>query len=1003
MPLPARNARTTGKGPAKQPPAAPELAHGVPKAQDPKAKDSKANHPKQKDQKSQESKTKESRSKDSKAHGPEAHRETQPRSKPHEAPRQGAARAPAPAPAPAPARKHVVFDGDTTRVVESSSLKLLLDPVSEWHTAPLPSLDVSANKIPKSVPESTVASLHTLGEQVLNDENTTYTRLGNGEGGKNVLLGSLTQSDLQFARTLLSSNKAGTLSDRISAVTLLLQSSPVHNIKALETLMTMASKPSREEASRATRALADWFASSGGLGPEKLTYFRDQPRLPEAAAAYARGTSQALRICTCLWTFEDMLKKTYFAFVQLLERQSHDTLVFMRKQTVTQIFVLLRDKAEQEHNLLRLLTNKLGDPDRSVASKASTHLMELLHAHPAMKSIVLREVSETVLRSQVVAHDGSNKGNQHATYYGVLTLNQTLFTTHDGPLANDIFSVYFQLFDVCLAQGEAEETQGKPAAPDKKRWRNQKAPANRETVNKAASDVDSRLLAAILTGIRRVFPFTTLETAALDKHLDTLFRITHTHSFNISIQALQLVFQVAVGAAKDANAPHFSSQIADRYYRTLYDSLLDARLAKTSKQAMYLNLIYKSLKADLDQERVKAFVKRLCQILAIQEPSFICGSLVLLSELFRAIPGLRSMMTEPEEESVERFADQDEDGAPAVTNAPVKSLYDGRKRDPRFARAGDSALWDILPLTRHFHPSVSLNAKQFIAGDKVTSNADLTLNTLMHFLDRFVFRNPKKQTGVRGSSIMQPALSGDMDNDVVVRRSHVPLDYVNSAAFWNQRPENVPVDQQFFLQYFQAKQKRAGQAAEMQKPEETADAPSDEEDVDDDDLSTDDEEEKEIWKAMKRSTPHEVADKEEEEDDDEVLDALKADESDEEDDEEATQAEEAGQEESGADSDAIDDAAQEAADSDASEEQEDSDDEPGMLLEDEDDLVPFTNFSDEEEPMQGTKRPAEDTDEGPTSKNRKRTEQRRKRREQPAFASADDYAHMLASDDEGNV
>ena len=51
----------------------------------------------------------------------------------------------------------------------------------------------------------------------------------------------------------------------------------------------------------------------------------------------------------------------------------------------------------------------------------------------------------------------------------------------------------------------------------------------------------------------------------------------------------------------------------------------------------------------------------------------------------------------------------------------------------------------------------------------------------------------------------------------------------------------------------------------------------------------------------------------------------------------------------------------------------------------------------------GKKRPAEDTDAAPTSKNRKRTEQRRKRREAPAFASAEDYAHMLASDDEGNL
>ncbi|WFD37375.1 RNA-binding ribosome biosynthesis protein mak21 [Malassezia japonica] len=952
-----------------------------------------------KENKAKENKAKEHKAKEQPKQQPKEQPKEQPKAQKQQKPREKAHDSQKAQDAPArPAGKHMLFDGETPRVVEAGSLKLLIEPQPDWPAIPLSPLDVPPNKIPKTVQDATVAALHALGQQTLDEENATYARLANGEGGKNITLGALTLSDLQFARTLLTSSKASTLSDRISAVTLLLQSSPVHNLKALDTLMTMAGKPSREEAGRATRALADWLASGGGLGPGKLNYFRDQPLLPAAAAAYASGTSQALRVCTCLWAFEDMLKKTYFAFVQLLERQSHDTLLFMRKQAVTQVFVLLRDKAEQEHNLLRLLTNKLGDPDRSVASKASTHLMELLHAHPAMKGIVLREVSETVLRSQVVNHAGeTGKGNQHATYYGVLTLNQTLFTTQDAAIANEVFTVYFQLFDVCLAQEEREEKEDKSKEEprDKKRWRDQqKGAANRDLVNKAAADVDSRLLAAILTGIRRVFPFTSMEAAALDKHLDTLFRITHTHSFNIAIQALQLIFQVAIGAAKDASAPNFSPHIADRYYRTLYDSLLDSRLATTSKQAMYLNLVYKSLKADLDPERVKAFVKRICQILCVQDPPFICGALVLLSELFTAVPGLRSMLTDPEEDGVEHFADADEDGETAA-QPTQRSLYDGRKRDPRFAHAGDTALWDILPLLHHFHPSVSLNAKQLLDGVKVTSNADLTLNTLMHFLDRFVFRNPKKMSAVKGSSIMQPALSGDMDNEVLVRRSHVPLDYVNSAAFWSQRPENVPVDQQFFLQFFQAKQKRAGQDKPKPSADEEVDTVLDKEgadEADDAELSTDDEQEKEIWKAMKDSLPTEDVDEEEDDDDDDELLEQLGDDEDEDDEDEDDEDDDGGR----------------------IEDDGDEDDEPGMFLEDDDDLVPFTNFDDEDEeeeeeeeekePAAGTKRAAEDEDEAaPASKNRKRAEQRRKRRALPAFASADEYAHMLASDDEGNV
>lgn len=189
-------------------------------------------------------------------------------------------------PKPSNSNKHVVFDGDdaTPKAVKPASLRLLIEPVSDWLHISRP--EIHGGKVSSEVSNDLIMTLHDLGKQVMQSENDIYDRLASGEGGRNVILGSMNFSDLQFARTLLMSSKASTLSDRISAVTLLLQSSPVHNLKALELLMNMSGKPSREESSRATRALADWFASGGGLGTDKLHYFRDQPALPQAAAAY---------------------------------------------------------------------------------------------------------------------------------------------------------------------------------------------------------------------------------------------------------------------------------------------------------------------------------------------------------------------------------------------------------------------------------------------------------------------------------------------------------------------------------------------------------------------------------------------------------------------------------------------------------------------------------------------------------------------------------------------
>jgi ribosome biogenesis protein MAK21 len=105
--------------------------------------------------------------------------------------------------------------------------------------------------------------------------------------------------------------------------------------------------------------------------------------------------------------------------------------------------------------------------------------------------------------------------------------------------------------------------------------------------------------------------------------MDTLFRITHAGTFNTSIQAMQLIYQVS----------HSRQTVSDRFYRTLYDSLFDRRLVTSSKQAMYLNLLFKAIKADTSTSRVMAFVKRLLQMLGMHQPPFICGALYLLGEV----------------------------------------------------------------------------------------------------------------------------------------------------------------------------------------------------------------------------------------------------------------------------------------------------------------------------------------------------------------------------------
>ncbi|KAF8882268.1 CBF/Mak21 family-domain-containing protein [Infundibulicybe gibba] len=717
---------------------------------------------------------------------------------------------------------------------------------------------------------------------------------------------SSTNSSASEASFLSKIIQSGTLSDRLSALTLLVQSSPVHNTKALETLKGMAErgkgKGGRDESLKALRCIVDWWVG-GGAPDHKLKYFRDQPVLhPSVTDEYL-----------LLWYFEDWLKKYFFSVLQILETLSLDPLPYVRMQSLTLIFTLLRDKPEQEQNLLRLLVNKLGDTDKSLCSKSSYYLLQLLQTHPSMKSVIVREIIALVLRPPTApapttastskhirfgdleapkgksTQPSDKKGaglNVHARYYATITFNQIVLTPNDRDVALKLINVYFELFKEILGEDkteeEAEDENGaeKEVKTDKggrirdgKRGKSKgkgKGKGKVEVTGAAGftevEDAQSKFISAILTGVNRALPFAKIDAGdvGLNKHIDTLFLITHKSTFNISLQALVLIQQISASLipSTSTSSTSLSKSIVDRYYRTLYASLHDTRLATSSKQAMYLNLLFKSIKADAGQhngERVKALVRRFVQVLASGSggaTEFVAGGLYLLGEVFSTIPGLRDTIR----------------GSPTTPNMGEET-YDPRKRDPQYAHASASLLWELTPLVNHYHPAVALHARQLLACEPITASPDLALNTLSHFLDRFVYKNPKKAKasavgatdatagatleGGRGASAMQPAAAG---SGTGVRRVRGEVDeggLVNEDAFLRTKKGDVPVDQVFFTNISHGRVNGKNQERETERKDRRRDEGEENNgDEDEDDAPTkphSDEEEAEIWKAMKAS------------------------------------------------------------------------------------------------------------------------------------------------------
>ncbi len=245
---------------------------------------------------------------------------------------------------------------------------------------------------------------------------------------------------------------------------------------------------------------------------------------------------------------------------------------------------------------------------------------------------------------------------------------------------------------------------------------------------------------------------------------------------------------------------------------------------------------------------------------------------------------------------------------------------------------------------------------------------DLSLHTLIHFLDRFVYRNVKTTMAPRGAAVMQPLLGEKVPGMVLMNKgsskAKAPL---NAASFVSRKPEEVSVDEVFFHKYFSQVGHRR-QFSERKAARKTREA------QDDDEGRDEDGNDEEIWKAIVGSRP-EMGEADGGDDDDMDLDESNF------------------SEDGDDDVEFGDDASQLGSDMDVS------------LAGDVPDDGPLDVESGEEEPSFF---PDEDVlDDGPAqadlgSVNPKETRRakRRKLKDLPTFASAEDYAAMLGGDDE---
>ncbi|XP_053620788.1 CCAAT/enhancer-binding protein zeta [Plodia interpunctella] len=673
-------------------------------------------------------------------------------------------------------------------------------------------------------------------------------------------------SDHQWAKTLL--NK-GAIGDRVAAATILIQDNPVYNLTALRNLINSVKPAKKKDGIIVIDALSELLISDLLIPEVKLRSFEQHPLAH--VDDLTSGNKQLRRSILKLWYYEDQLKELYGTYVEALNKFAHDSVDANKEKAVSAMSYLLMHHPEREKMLLNNIINKLGDPSQSVSSKVIYHLCQLLYNHPNMKTVVLAEIEKMLFRSNI---------SPRAQYYGVCFLNQFFLGKDDSRVAENLIRIYFSFFKASIKRGE----------------------------------IDSRLMSAILTGVKRAYPFADKERLAeTPTHIDAIHKLVHLSSSNVAVLALALLFHVSDAAGGTSH----------RYYTALYRKLSNPEVFNTSHSALLFSLIYKSLKQDKDVNRVCAFIKRILSQCCYALPAQASGALFLVSQVLKdgekkdaakfiwtkeefkdeikdesetktedasgidndtkeddVIEMANDTIDSTEEEKGEQkrvdllrgdkrdllMDDDDEEtyvdlkmddqgnikpkkrksGAVAgwhhakvkvesetgqvkekemerekdakiqlrktVNMDRVITEYNPHARNPSFSGAQCSVYIELIALARHFHPTVKLFAEKLVNEQIIQYSGDpLKDFSGIRFLDRFVFKNPKKRA----------------DGEVKVKGSHpkfaVRKNYVakglrslpvNSSTYLNEDAKKIPVDEKFLYDFLKKRREVQGSEAE---------------------------------------------------------------------------------------------------------------------------------------------------------------------------------------------
>ncbi|EFO27198.1 CBF/Mak21 family protein [Loa loa] len=528
----------------------------------------------------------------------------------------------------------------------------------------------------------------------------------------------------------------GTANDKVTAMQILTQRHPVHSLPHVAALVNTVAKKNTREAFSVLGLLKDLFINELLPPTRKLIPFAARPVDKINLSSLDKDFNLKKKLI--LWKFESDLKAVYEKFIVAIERLAGENIEKLGILSCRYALELLIARAEQEQNLLSLLINKLGHPNKTLATRVCGYLLQLTRKQPLMRHIVVKEVERLIYRKNI-----SCCTQLHAVSF----LSQMNLHGCDPTLASTLLNIYIGLFRMLV-------------------------------LNKK---MDDKILNVLLLATNRAFSFAKGDVDKLIKEIDTLYKILHQSNFSTALQTLKLLYQLLIA----------SEGISDRFYAALYRRILDLQHGTNVDRPLF-SLLYRALSSDVVEHRVIAFIKRLLQLSLCRNASFAAATLILISRLTERRPSLliikkaadvtkfsKDMKAEVIDDDEEVYHDFDPATEAVTTEIPVISAFESNEklisdikpcekklfgwmhknnivvrsdattydpvvRNPLFSRADKSIAAELILLTMHYHPSVAVFASNLLNGISIRYDSDPLLDfTQMRFLDRFVFRNPK--------------------------------------------------------------------------------------------------------------------------------------------------------------------------------------------------------------------------------------------------------------------